>query len=148
MLILKTADTRIEDVCEAVWRQLLRDQTGQGSDVMKDAIMRDRLGDLIRRYYPTEAAPLGMPTSSRYRWQSNPRLAYGADLTDIVLPVIYEESSSMWQTAESGWVTTTLLDAGVGLRDVWETVAGLYERVSTCHQTPFRMETDDIGRGR
>lgn len=35
----------------------------------------------------------------------------------------------MWQTAESGWVTTTLLDAGVGLRDVWETVAGLYERV-------------------
>jgi hypothetical protein len=54
----------------------------------------------------------------------------GTDAADIVLPVIYEESSSMWQTAESGWVTTTLLGAGVGLRDVWETVAGLYERVS------------------
>jgi len=51
-------------------------------------------------------------------------------MVDIVLPVIYEESSSMWQSSADGWVTTTLLDAGVGLRDVWETVAGLYERVS------------------
>ena len=50
-------------------------------------------------------------------------------MVDIVLPVIYEESSSMWQSSEDGWVTTTLLEAGVGLRDVWETVAGLYERV-------------------
>jgi hypothetical protein len=52
-------------------------------------------------------------------------------MVDIVLPVIYEESSSMWQSSSDGWVTTALLDAGVGLRDVWETVAGLYERVST-----------------
>jgi hypothetical protein len=50
-------------------------------------------------------------------------------IIDIVLPVIYEESSSMWQTSADGWVTTALLEAGVGLRDVWETVAGLYERV-------------------
>ena len=50
-------------------------------------------------------------------------------ISDIVLPVIYEESSSMWQTSADGWVTTALLEAGVGLRDVWETVAGLYERV-------------------
>lgn len=50
--------------------------------------------------------------------------------SDIVLPVIYEESSSMWQSSEGGWVTTALLGAGIGLRDVWETVAGLYERVS------------------
>lgn len=50
-------------------------------------------------------------------------------MVDIVLPVIYEESSSMWQTSADGWVTTALLEAGVGLRDVWETVAGLYERV-------------------
>lgn len=35
----------------------------------------------------------------------------------------------MWQTSADGWVTTALLEAGVGLRDVWETVAGLYERV-------------------
>ena len=59
LLILKTADTRIEDVCEAVWRQLLREQPTRGYDAMKDAIMRDRLGDLIRHYYPSEAAPLG-----------------------------------------------------------------------------------------
>jgi nuclear pore complex protein Nup155 len=59
LLILKTADTRIEDVCEAVWRQLLREQPTRGYDAMKDAIMRDRLGDLVRRYYPSEAAPLG-----------------------------------------------------------------------------------------
>lgn len=52
-------------------------------------------------------------------------------MVDIVLPVIYEESSSMWQSSSDGWVTIALLDAGVGLRDVWETVAGLYERVST-----------------
>jgi len=50
-------------------------------------------------------------------------------MIDIVLPVIYEESSSMWQTSADGWVSTALLEAGVGLRDVWETVAGLYERV-------------------
>jgi hypothetical protein len=37
----------------------------------------------------------------------------------------------MWQSSAEGWVTTALLDAGVGLRDVWETVAGLYERVCT-----------------
>jgi nuclear pore complex protein Nup155 len=35
----------------------------------------------------------------------------------------------MWQSSPDGWVTTALLDAGIGLRDVWETVAGLYERV-------------------
>ena len=63
-------------------------------------------------------------------------MGFGVDMVehglmiDIVLPVIYEESSSMWQSSADGWVTTTLLDAGVGLRDVWETVAGLYERVS------------------
>lgn len=39
----------------------------------------------------------------------------------------------MWQSSADGWVTTALLDAGVGLRDVWETVAGLYERVSLFH---------------
>jgi nuclear pore complex protein Nup155 len=59
LLILKTADTRIEDVCEAVWRQLLRNQSGEGNETIKDAIIRDRLGDLIRRFYPSEAAPLG-----------------------------------------------------------------------------------------
>lgn len=71
-------------------------------------------------------------------------------MADIVLPVIYEESSSMWQTAESGWVTSALLDAGVGLRDVWETVAGLYERVSLFLQLGGLdpgSGADDTGRG-
>lgn len=56
----------------------------------------------------------------------------------------------MWQSAESGWVTTTLLGAGVGLRDAWETVAGLYERVSNVTYPDSEIcfgEADDIGRG-
>ena len=63
LLILKTADTRIEDVCEAVWRQLLREQPSNGYEGVKDAMMKARLGDLIRRYYPSEAAPLGTSPS-------------------------------------------------------------------------------------
>ena len=63
LLILKTADTRIEDVCEAVWRQLLREQPSTAYEGVKDAMMKARLGDLIRRYYPSEAAPLGTSPS-------------------------------------------------------------------------------------
>lgn len=85
--------------------------------------MRDKLGDLIKRFYPSEAAPLGRLSYSVLRCER-------VLMVDIVLPVIYEESSSMWQSSSDVWVTTALLDAGVGLRDVWETVAGLYERVS------------------
>lgn len=40
-------------------------------------------------------------------------------------------------------MTTALLEAGVGLRDVWETVAGLYERVSPIvllQMLPFKSQ--------
>jgi hypothetical protein len=111
---------------------------------MKDAIMRDRLGDLIKRYYPSEAAPLG--TSLSYHLRRMEEIRGVGLMIDIVLPVIYEESSSMWQSSADGWVTTTLLEAGVGLRDVWETVAGLYERVSIF---PLGSDSaDELGRRR
>ena len=91
LLILKTADTRIEDVCEAVWRQLLREQPSTGYEGVKDAVMKARLGDLIRRYYPSEAAPLGMSTTfvcegqladSRYRPSSHLRRII-VDVADV-----------------------------------------------------------------
>lgn len=88
LLILKTADTRVEDVCEAVWRQLLREQPGQGYDAMKDAVMRDRLGDLIRRYYPSEAAPLGMsPPECSFQYSHRVRHRLAGHLRGVVVNV-------------------------------------------------------------
>ena len=58
LLILKTADTRIEDVCEAVWRQLLRDYRGMPPHVA----ISEAITNLCRRYFPSEAAPLGEST--------------------------------------------------------------------------------------
>lgn len=64
MLILKTADTRIDDVCEAVWRQLLLQASFDGAAQNNQVVGRDaRVGEvvkeLMRRYFPSEAAPLG-----------------------------------------------------------------------------------------
>jgi hypothetical protein len=87
LLILKTADTRIEVVCEAVWRQLLREQPTRGYDAMKDAIMRDRLGDLIRRYYPSEAAPLGQSCYNLTRSKLISRYRPSCHLRRVVVDV-------------------------------------------------------------
>jgi nuclear pore complex protein Nup155 len=61
LLILKTADTRVDDLCEAVWRELvgqaLRD--AQGGGMPADAIVGGRLREWVARFYPSEAAPLG-----------------------------------------------------------------------------------------
>ena len=61
LLILKIADTRIEDVCEAVWRQLLSQRTGVEA---ASVVLRDLVADLCRKYFPSEAAPLGVFSSS------------------------------------------------------------------------------------
>ncbi|KIR29674.1 nuclear pore complex protein Nup155 [Cryptococcus deuterogattii LA55] len=98
LLILKTADTRVDDVCEAVWRQLLGTAGKIGGAAGVSEIVK-RLG---RRYFPSEAAPI-----------------------DIMIPVVYAEAAGY--PGSPGWASTTLLDAGVPLRDLWEAVTGLYE---------------------
>lgn len=57
LLILKIADARIEDVCEAVWRQLLQQRA---SGPAAQPAMAEAITDLCRRYFPSEAAPLGL----------------------------------------------------------------------------------------
>lgn len=51
LLILKTAETRLEDVCEAVWRILLQERPAD--------LKGEKVTDLCRRFFPSEAAPLG-----------------------------------------------------------------------------------------
>lgn len=66
LLILKTADTRVETVCSAVWLELLRSR--------EDSVpaLAEYLTDLLQRFYPSEAAPL-----------------------DIVLPLVYGLASEL-----------------------------------------------------
>ncbi|WVQ69011.1 uncharacterized protein L199_007223 [Kwoniella botswanensis] len=98
LLILKTADTRIDDVCEAVWRQLIGSYRLAGNVAMSDAIV-----GFTRRYFPSEAAPL-----------------------DIMIPVVYAEAQGC-QGGQAGWASSALLEGGVPLRDLWEAAVGLYE---------------------
>nr|XP_019008734.1 nuclear pore complex protein Nup155 [Kwoniella pini CBS 10737]OCF47515.1 nuclear pore complex protein Nup155 [Kwoniella pini CBS 10737] len=98
LLILKTADTRIDDVCEAVWRQLIGSFRAAGNVAMSEHIIT-----LVKRYFPSEAAPL-----------------------DIMVPVVYAEAQGA-QGGSAGWASIALLDGGVPLRDLWEATVGLYE---------------------
>ncbi|OCF37542.1 nuclear pore complex protein Nup155 [Kwoniella heveanensis BCC8398] len=98
LLILKTADTRIDDVCEAVWRQLLSSYRVAGATALDEAVV-----SLVRRYFPSEAAPL-----------------------DIMVPVVYAEAQGA-VGGQAGWASSALLEGGVPLRDLWEAGVGLYE---------------------
>ncbi|WVQ84070.1 hypothetical protein IAT38_006215 [Cryptococcus sp. DSM 104549] len=98
LLILKTADTRVDDVCEAVWRQLLSTMGKESGS----AGLEIQIKSLVKRFFPSEAAPL-----------------------DIMVPVVYGESASY--PGRHGWVTIALLEGGVALRDLWEAVTSLYE---------------------
>ncbi|WVF70035.1 hypothetical protein IAT40_004822 [Kwoniella sp. CBS 6097] len=98
LLILKTADTRIDDVCEAVWRQLLSSYRVAGATALGEAVV-----SLVRRYFPSEAAPL-----------------------DILVPVVYAEAQGA-AGGQAGWASSALLEGGVPLRDLWEAGVGLYE---------------------
>lgn len=42
-----------------------------------------------------------------------------------MIPVVYAEAAGY--PGSPGWASTTLLDAAVPLRDLWEAVTGLYE---------------------
>nr|XP_018265732.1 nuclear pore complex protein Nup155 [Kwoniella dejecticola CBS 10117]OBR87890.1 nuclear pore complex protein Nup155 [Kwoniella dejecticola CBS 10117] len=99
LLILKTADTRIDDVCEAVWRQLIGSYRSAGNVAMAENVIT-----LVKRYFPSEAAPLA----------------------DIMVPVVYAEAQGV-QGGSAGWASIALLDGGVPLRDLWEAAVGLYE---------------------
>ncbi|WOO79208.1 putative nucleoporin [Vanrija pseudolonga] len=101
LLILKTADTRIEDVCEAVWRELIAERS---QDTPLDAAVGELVTDLCRKYYPSEAAP-----------------------SDIVLPVVYGEAAPHRAATEAGWASKALLAGGVGLRDLWDAVVALHD---------------------
>ncbi|TYJ54289.1 hypothetical protein B9479_005048 [Cryptococcus floricola] len=98
LLILKTADTRVDDVCDAVWRQLLSNAGAAGGSAGVGEVTKS----LGRRFFPSEAAPL-----------------------DIIVPAVYGEASGF--PGQPGWASIALLDAGVSLRDLWEAVIALYE---------------------
>ncbi|WVR04455.1 hypothetical protein IAU60_001458 [Kwoniella sp. DSM 27419] len=98
LLILKTADTRIDDVCQAVWRQLLGGYRLAGAVALRDAVV-----SLVKRYFPSEAAPL-----------------------DILIPVVYSEAENA-AGGQAGTASLALMEGGVPLRDLFEAAVGLYE---------------------
>lgn len=61
LLIVKTANTALDDVCRAVWEQLVQDAIQhaieQGSPV--DRTVGRTITDLLLRFYPSEAAHAG-----------------------------------------------------------------------------------------
>lgn len=61
LLILKTANTRLDEVCDAVWKQLLVDANAKANalGVPNAQVVGEKLIDLLRRFYPSEGAPIG-----------------------------------------------------------------------------------------
>ncbi|EIW68747.1 hypothetical protein TREMEDRAFT_63207 [Tremella mesenterica DSM 1558] len=98
LAILKVSDNRVDDVCEAVWNQLI-----EGCEEPKDVSVSEKIIDLCRRFYPSEAAPL-----------------------DIILPIIYSQCALI--SSAEGMATLALLDGGIPLRDIWETLRILTEQ--------------------
>lgn len=114
LLILKTADTRVEDVCVAVWTQLLRDRAKL---VPVDAAVGELLTDLCRKFYPSEGAP-----------------------PDVILPVIYSESAPFTESTNPGWVSEALLAGGVSLRDLWDIVSSMHDEAGDADTREFYAE--------
>ena len=103
LLILKTADTRLDDVLEAVWAHLL--QNARGTPPW--SAMRDAVIDLCRKYFPSEAAPL-----------------------EIVIHAVYASALPLASTSGQGWATEALLDGGIPIRECFEELTALTESVS------------------
>ncbi|KAK4686014.1 hypothetical protein P7C73_g4121, partial [Tremellales sp. Uapishka_1] len=100
LLILKTADTRIDEVIEAVWKQLLTDCNAAGYLRVGELIT-----DLFKKYYPSEAVPL-----------------------EIVLPVVFAHAAAHFETSSAGWASLALLDGGLGIRDLFEAIVALRDQ--------------------
>lgn len=105
LLIVKTADTALNDVVEMVWRQLLQQAPG----TPKSEAMATAITDLCRKYFPSEAAPL-----------------------EIVLWAVYEEAATLLGESKEGWATRALLNGGVPIRECFEALIQLTDSVS-CH---------------
>jgi len=114
LLILKTADTRVEDVCTAVWNQLLRQRAAQ---VPIDASVGELVTDLCRKYYPSEGAP-----------------------ADLVLPLVYTEAAPHRDTTAPGWATEAMLAGGVGLRDLWDVATLMHDEAPAEDREYFAEE--------
>ncbi|ORX34408.1 Non-repetitive/WGA-negative nucleoporin C-terminal-domain-containing protein [Kockovaella imperatae] len=115
LLILKTADTRVDDVCEAVWRQLLQNAA---IGPTPHAAMGEKVVELFRRYFPSEAAPL----------------------EDIVIGVVYSEALLLGSSAEEGWITRAMLEGGVPMRECWEVVMISHDQAETDEEREFYAE--------
>ncbi|KAL7424377.1 hypothetical protein Q5752_000059 [Cryptotrichosporon argae] len=105
LLILKTADTRLLDVVDAVWRQLVAPAPGTPTP---EAAMAAAVTDLARRYWATEAA-----------------------VPDVVVPAVLEVAHTLraaaGSAAQEGWPTRALLDGGAGVRELWDILVQLYD---------------------
>jgi nuclear pore complex protein Nup155 len=104
LLILKTADLRLEDVCTAVWMQLIRTRAAQ---VPIDASVGELVTDLCRKFYPSEGAP-----------------------ADLILPLVYGEAAPYEESTAPGWATEALHAGGVGLRDLWDAVTMMHDEMA------------------
>lgn len=114
LLILKTSDTRVEDVTQAVWDQLLNTRASASP-----ASAAELITDLCRKFYPSEGAP-----------------------PDIVLPLVYTWAAERYdaETAPAGWVTRALLSGGVGLRETWDVSVALHEEAGEPADREFYAE--------
>lgn len=108
LLILKTADTRVEDVCVAVWQQLIR---ARAQEVPIDAAVGELVTDLCQKFYPSEGAP-----------------------ADLILPLVYNEAAPLRDETAAGWATRALLAGGVGLRDLWDVVVALHDEAADARE--------------
>lgn len=108
LLILRTSDTRVEDVCAAVWLELLKQRE---ADVPLDASASELVTDLCRKFYPSEGAP-----------------------ADIVLPIVYGFAADHASSSEAGWATRALLAGGVPLREAWDAVLALHDEATDARE--------------
>lgn len=114
LLILKTSDTRVEDVTHAVWEQLLNTRATASSDAAAELVTT-----LCRKFYPSEGAPM-----------------------DIVVPLVYTWAAerSDAETAPAGWVTRALMAGGVGVRETWDVSTALHDEAGEPAAREFYAE--------
>ena len=113
LLILQTAETRLDDVIDAVWRQLLRTAPGSpASNAMAEVIF-----DLCRKFYQSEAAP-----------------------PEIIVPLVYTEAVHVAAGSIEGWATNALLEGGVPLRECWDELSALAEKAQLEEEREFYTE--------
>jgi nuclear pore complex protein Nup155 len=119
LLILRTSDTRVEDVVAAVWTELL-----------KSPHPAEVITDLCRKFYPSEGAPPDIVLPIVYGhaaevggdagWATRALLAGGVSLRDVwdAVLALHDESPSEFYAEEAAVVLQRWLDAPRAQQDL------------------------------